>query len=348
LLHPSPPSTDLKASDRSQIAEVFPVLLQQLVQLEPSTPDAAETLCRGLGFGPEALESPDFRLSPAQASRAVRRTLRRFGAPDLGIQLGSRFNVVSWGQCLIGLMACGSVREVLQLAVDHSPASFGLLTLQASVSGDEFTITAEPLVPEPEVQAFLVQHTFASLARMGRFVVAPGYEPRRVELRAETPLPVATTLSAFGCQVQSGSRADRIVFPLGDQVIGTADPLVARMYRRILMQQQAGAGLQSELEATILQTARSQLADPPPASAFAASMNMSERTLRRRLHEIDLSYGSLIDRERMRKALLLLQDRGLAYDAVARAVGLSDARALRRAVQRWTGHTPSQIRNNSD
>ena len=235
---------------------------------------------------------------------------------------------------------------MLELAIAYTPATTNLLALSAVATAEEFAITAEALVPEADVHAFLVQHAFAALARIGRFVVAPGYGPRRVELRAATPLPLATTLAAFGCAVQVGGSADRILFGLSEQAIVTADPLVARMYRRLLSQQLAGLGLQSELEVAILQTARSQLAAPPTARAFAASMNMSERTLRRRLHEIDLSYASLIDRERMRLALLLLQDRSQRYDAVAQAVGLSDARALRRAVQRWTGHTPSQIRNN--
>jgi AraC-like DNA-binding protein len=337
---------DALPHDRSPAADVFPVLLLQLVQLPALGPDAGDTLCRGLGLEPGALELPDFRISPVQATRAVRRVLRLMDAPDLGVVLGSSFNVVSWGACLVGLMACATVRELLELAVGYNPLTTNLLDLGLQVADEECAITAEPWLAEADVHAFLVQHAFAALARIGRFVVAPGYGPKRVELRASTPLPLTTTLAAFGCAVHVGCAADRIVFGSIDLPIATADPIVARMYRRLLSQQRAGLGLQSELEAAILQTARSQLAAPPSASAFAASMNMSERTLRRRLHEIDLSYASLIDRERMRLALVLLQDRSQRYDSVARAVGLSDARALRRAVQRWTGHTPSQIRNN--
>lgn len=395
MLPPAVPPDSTPLHDRLALADVEPVLLQQLLRVFPASaeatavppiapdrteptdasPDVPRTaegagsaggaepaeqveqtsesdhptndLSRGLGFGPAALESPDFRVSPNQVSRVVQRALRLAARPDLGLELGSSFNVVSWGLCLIGLMACSSLREVLETATEFTPATSKLLKLSGEVEGDEFIVTAEPMLPDAAVNEFLVQHAFASLARVCRFVVSGWYGPKRVDFQSAAVLPVETTLAAFGCLVRTGCTRDRMVFALVDQPIATADSLVARMVRRMLTQQHGGVGTQSELEAAILQMARTQLVSPPSAAAFAASMNISERTLRRRLHELDLSYAMLIDRERMRLALSLLQDRSVRYEAVALAVGLSDTRALRRAVHRWTGRSPSQLRNNA-
>ena len=345
--HGASPDTSPAVAQADAPAEAEPAGPAEAAHDAPEAGPPTNALSRGLGFGAQALESPDFRVSPNQVSRVVQRALRLAARPDLGLELGSSFNVVSWGLCLIGLMACSSLREVLETATEFTPATSKLLKLSGEVEGDEFIVTAEPMLPDAAVNEFLVQHAFASLARVCRFVVSGWYGPKRVDFQSAAVLPVETTLAAFGCLVRTGCTRDRMVFALVDQPIATADSLVARMVRRMLTQQHGGVGTQSELEAAILQMARTQLVSPPSAAAFAASMNISERTLRRRLHELDLSYAMLIDRERMRLALSLLQDRSVRYEAVALAVGLSDTRALRRAVHRWTGRSPSQLRNNA-
>ena len=81
---------------------------------------------------------------------------------------------------------------------------------------------------------------------------------------------------------------------------------------------------------------------------IAATVNVSERTLRRRLLAADLSYAALLDQERMRRALELLSAGESPMARVADASGFSDTRSLRRAIKRWTGQTPSQLRRHGD
>ena len=86
-------STPSPAEDPRYEAAIFPVfLLQTLAQVAGQRGVEPQALCRGLGFGPEDLDDPGFRVSYRQASLMIRRALhasagnRARAAKALGIQ----------------------------------------------------------------------------------------------------------------------------------------------------------------------------------------------------------------------------------------------------------------------
>ncbi len=346
LPHSAPNSPATAPLARAQHVVAEPVLVRHIAREVARRNGNAAALCRGLGFGLPDLERIDFRVSFAQTSRVILRAERMLGQDDLGLRLGADFSLVSWGLCFVGVMACTSPQQALDFAFDFQPSTGRFLRLHKQTVQGQFIATAEPEFDADDgVTRFLVNHTFASVARLCRFVVAPWYGPRRVELRDAAPANTRFHESAFGCPVSFGCRTNRVVFDLIDHPIATADPSVAAMCRHALELQQTGAGAPSELEAAIVRALRVDLRSPPTMAAIAASINLSERTLRRRLLESGLSYAALLDHERMRRALDLLHGSELTLGLVAEASGFADARSLRRAIKRWTGHTPTHFRS---
>lgn len=78
------------------------------------------------------------------------------------------------------------------------------------------------------------------------------------------------------------------------------------------------------------------LPDGPVTVGWVANrMAVSSRTLQRRLHDAGTSWRDELEYVRGRSARLLLEDGALTREAVARRLGYSDARSLRRALRRW-------------
>jgi AraC-like DNA-binding protein len=75
----------------------------------------------------------------------------------------------------------------------------------------------------------------------------------------------------------------------------------------------------------------------------AIAMEMSARTLQRRLAEQGLSYSGLVDEVRFFQARELILHQKKLMD-VAIQLGYSDAGSFTRAFERWTGMTPMQYR----
>jgi AraC-like DNA-binding protein len=82
----------------------------------------------------------------------------------------------------------------------------------------------------------------------------------------------------------------------------------------------------------------------PTLPAVARRMALGTRTLQRRLDEHGTTWRNEVETARRAHITQLLLDTDLTIDAIASRSGYADARALRRAVQRWYGTTPAALR----
>ncbi|MFI9064419.1 AraC family transcriptional regulator ligand-binding domain-containing protein [Streptomyces sp. NPDC053429] len=82
----------------------------------------------------------------------------------------------------------------------------------------------------------------------------------------------------------------------------------------------------------------------PTLSAVAARLAVSTRTLQRRLDDHGTSWSSELETVRRAHITQLIGSTDLSIEAIAARSGYADARAVRRAVQRWYGTTPATLR----
>lgn len=82
----------------------------------------------------------------------------------------------------------------------------------------------------------------------------------------------------------------------------------------------------------------------PSLETVADRLNMSTRTLRRRLKDQALGFMDLLHAARRRDALSLLARPTLEVAQIAQMLGYADPANFTRAFRQWTGHTPSAWR----
>jgi AraC-like DNA-binding protein len=86
---------------------------------------------------------------------------------------------------------------------------------------------------------------------------------------------------------------------------------------------------------------------PTNLEDVARNLNMSARTLRRKLREENTSFRQLVDELRRDFALRYLRDTDLTVEDIAETLGFSDAANFRHAFRRWTNASPHEFRNAS-
>lgn len=340
---PSSPDDCLHGSPESG---VLPVTLRHLMReavrcgLEPAA------LCEGLGFFPSDLESEGFRPSSQQCTQVIRRVLRLLPRPALGLDLGASVNMVSWGLMSLGFMASGSSRELLDFAIVFQRAAGRLLVLSGEERDQNFCLIAKAHFHDEWIASFLVDETFAALVQICRQVVGAHFNPCQVDLVIERPTHGSLYEDVFRCPVRFGRAENQVHFPLKPYAIRTADALVLGQVMHLLTLAEGKATV-SEVEASVIQAIRRDLANPSPLSAVAASLNTSERTLRRRLTGRGQNYAALLDEERKSRALSLITHSSRSMREVALECGFADVRTLQRAIKRWTGQSPTGFRKQS-
>lgn len=82
----------------------------------------------------------------------------------------------------------------------------------------------------------------------------------------------------------------------------------------------------------------------PSFEALTGLLNMSARTLRRRLEREGTSYQRIKDNARRDLAISLLRREGLTVSDVAERLGFSDPSSFHRSFRRWTGLAPGAYR----
>jgi AraC-like DNA-binding protein len=334
----SPPSDDLALTSK-----VAPVCVRSIIKEAERVGVDPRPLCRGLGFLPDDLDIPGFMVSHIEAITVIRRALSAIANPNLGVELGARSHIVDRGALALGLLASSTLEEAIELNVRFARVAGFLPALDAHRSGSLHILLADPLPGSHDVAPFLVDAAFAVIVRAYRSITDGAYSPAGVELVHQRPTQAAVHESHFRCPVRFGCHRNRLLSDAHwlDFPLPTANRRSFLMACQILERQTAASEDHSDFGLAVSRAIRHALPTPPSPAEVAASLHVSERTLRRRLQEAGLGFNGLLDECRKSRALELILGARLPLSQVAQQIGFADVRNLRRAFKRWTGQTPS-------
>ncbi|MFE1900697.1 helix-turn-helix domain-containing protein [Streptomyces yangpuensis] len=172
--------------------------------------------------------------------------------------------------------------------------------------------------------------------------------PLRVALAAEAPRRYDALTGLYGTRdITFGAPVSSLTLRTADLTAPAphAQPGLSAVLRRHADQTLATAvPLRDWLD--LFRSALASVHDEgvPSLSTVAHRMAVSPRTLQRRLDEHGTTWSGEVEAVRRDRVSRLLHTTGLSIDAIAARSGYADARALRRAVQRWYGTTPAALR----
>jgi AraC-like DNA-binding protein len=304
---------------------------------------AADALFHGLGLAADDLAVPGFTISLSEANTVVRRALRLLHRPDLGLTLGMQTRITERGAMALGLMAAATLGDAIALALQF-PGSAGHLLAVHAERGKHLHLTiAEPMFGNHDIAPFLVDFMFAGSVRMRRQVTESNYAPTTVDLRRPRPANAAAYEKHFACPVRFGCERNVLASDLTwlDCPLPMANAMAYRQSMQLLERESDRARTPSALGMVVERAIRR--ADPlavAPAD-LASSLNLSERSLRRKLAQEGLSVRGLLDQARKARAMELMADARGPLTNIAMQTGFSDVRAYSRAFKRWTGKSPS-------
>ncbi|SFM64550.1 AraC family transcriptional regulator [Variovorax sp. OV329] len=192
-----------------------------------------------------------------------------------------------------------------------------------------------------------LEFTLASIFGRLRHLSGGRFTPLRVGLPLARPLHDPIRERIYGTSIRYHYPCAEIAISADDwdsACIG-ADPYLHSTLNQLAKQLQAHRPADSALESAVRMRLRGALAQgQADVDQMARLLGVSERTLQRRLSEIDRSYTQIVEDYRREESARLLSDRSLHLTEVASRLGYAEQTSFTRAFRRWYQTTPANWR----
>lgn len=195
------------------------------------------------------------------------------------------------------------------------------------------------------------EFTLAALVSMVRELGLPRWHPEAVEFEHALPRGCDRLTSFFGAPVRGGMLVNRITVrteeldrPLRNGGEHLPKDFAKTLSRHLLdlmhNDDDAGSNISEVVAASIDRRLGHSLMT---IETVARDLNMSPRSLRRKLDDAGTSFRAILQERRHAKAEMLLSSQAIQTAELAEQLGYSDAAVFSRAFKEWTGLSPRQF-----
>lgn len=310
-----------------------------------------DRLLANTGLRLAQLDDPLVEITALQELRVAEQLLRALGPrPGLGMEVGLRYSFSTYGIWGLGLISSATAADALALAMRSMPLAYAFALISFHEVGEQGILSfGEPDVAEP-VRRFMVERDMTAAARLLHEVLGRERVLGHFQLRHASRVPAELLdriEGQFGARPVHGSGANTLAFDRRwlQTALPQANPLTVATCEAVgaemLARRRARQGLLDLVRAYLQAAPLEHLPDLP---RLATLLGLSERTLKRRLHEEGTSFRALIAEIRQQRSMALLADPSLSLSDIAERLGFSDLSSFSQAFKRWFGVSPSQRR----
>ena len=320
------------------------------VQLRERGIDADAVLAEA-GLRWSELASDPRELSLATFEQLIMAAQHRINCPWLGLELGMHGQVSVHGAVGHAAISSSTLRQLLQTV-----AHFGQLRIDAlAYSYEEITekdggaiLRVTEQISLGSVRQFMLEALFATLMRLFETAVGNVFGTLRVELPFKEP-EWSAQYHRFGIgSIDFGSKKLAFHFPEHLLILPclTADSHSYESAKREC-ERVAKDGLTAPISQRVIEILRaheSKVSGLPELTLIAQQLQMSARTLMRKLKSEGSSYQALLDENRKALAIWQLQHGNATIEQIAEQLGYQDTSNFSRTFRRWCGENPREFR----
>ena len=213
-------------------------------------------------------------------------------------------------------------------------------------TGGAYGLTVDTSVVSHEVPQVAIDAGIALFIKISRAAYGPGFQPVGVSLCRPQPEEVDAFVQYYDAPVRFDELQNALWLD-PEQVIrplATANPELVRVNDQVIVDYLAEmdrSDVTSRVRAKITERLPSGRLDE---AEIAAALNLSQRSLQRRLGEQNMSYTRLLEDTWRELSREYVRDPGRSFGEIAFLLGFSEPANFSRAFKRWYGRTPSEYR----
>ena len=306
---------------------------------------AASKLLKGTHLNRELLQSGDNDISFKAMLGLIEQTIALSPTPDIGLRIGRRENISTWGMLGYAIMSCATEWEATQIGIQYYQAGPSMMAWSARREDELVRLRLDSIGPMGNTLRFCVEENFAGHCAVSSELMNRKIRPIEMRLSYSPPDYADAYREYFECPVHFDQAENSVLMNIAtNRPLKNADPASAALCLKLvegLVKRYAGE------EDLIFRIRKILLRSPgafPSMEDVASELSLSSRTLRRQLADLDTSFAAVLTEVQKNLAIDYLTNSSLNVDQIGALLGYSETTNFRRAFKQWTGNPPTFYR----
>ncbi|GAA6152426.1 helix-turn-helix domain-containing protein [Pseudoteredinibacter isoporae] len=337
---------DLFASHRN----AFGVHLERQQLDELGLDGTAEILA--CGIPPIALEDPDYPIEQEQEQAVLLRLIEANHPKShlsLALETGANASITLFGLLGLTAMHADSILHAVQTILSFPELTWGQSQIELGRSKHHdycyFDLSLEPRLGQRgrQLQEFCLLRDLVSSSTLIQDIAGPDCAPVAVHLPFPEGDEARDLQQHFQGTVHFGQARASLQLPLGyfDRLPLRQNQAIYRAYLKLVQRVSADLRRQSRYGELVKRQLQLQ-AVIPDRDTLAHALNVSPRTLARKLEAEGISFKQLRREVQQSRAEQALSKEALSMGELAEQLGFTDSAAFSRAFKGWTGVAPTE------
>jgi len=291
-------------------------------------------------------------VEPEAYNKFLEAAVKSTGDSFLGLHAGESLSLSAAGLIAQITQTSETVKQALEYCCEFANLGCSALPMELKKEVDHYKVTLTPNELWKQQSGLAVRHTaegaLAFTVREFQSLTLKKHRPLKVQLSWPKPHDISEYERIFECPVEF--EQDEIAILLREQDV--EEKVITSDYNllRILVahaEEKSARIEQKQGFASLVKQSVVRLVKPefPTIEQVAGHLNLSLRTLQRRLKEEGFTYKQLIDELKKEFALGYLKRPDLSINDIAYLLSYADTSAFIRSFKRWTNQTPAEYRS---
>jgi AraC-like DNA-binding protein len=299
------------------------------------------------GIPPQALEDPTYELTPHQELSFTTAVIESINVPELGLIVGGRYHLSAYGLLGLAIMTSENLLSGMAVLYKNILMTWTYMQWNTTVRGDRAYVSLEKLRDLGGSYQYMVDRGLVASHTIFKEALGQDLPVLEVHLKQAKPAYAHVYSDYFQCPIHFNSSENYYAFDskLLYHPLAQSEPETARIYGN----QCAKICLQLARNSTFSDVVRNHILSSPreifTLETIADRINMTARTVQRKLSAEGTSYKDILEDVRRNLAIEYLQSTTFTIEEIAVRLGYSDSSSFCHAYKRWTGVNPSDLRH---
>ncbi len=314
----------------------------QVVRMGARLPDWFVQLQRPGANGELTVQDFSFDAFKRLVSDAIDAT----GEPAFGLLVGERLRIGSHG--ILGYAITNSVtpRQALELIERFVQVRTSLVSAKLEVAGEHVRLVFVERHPLDGIRQPVMEAIVLTIKNLLDYITRGASSASFVALPFDVPDYANLARDLFGCDVRYGLNWTGLDFRATDldRALDSSNARALTEAVHICQTELANLARQHTLPSRVRRLMLEKVGAFPSQQQTAQLLNMTPRTLHRRLADDGTSYREILEGVRHTLARESVRSSKLSLQEIAFLLGYDSLGNFRRAFIRWEGRSPSEFR----